>query len=184
MRQLGTRPRRLCQLSAAARAQVRQEAGEAEPPVAAPRPGAVTQRHHRNSFSSAHKGVSWDKKSKRWQAELKSCGKMEQLGLFATEAEAKARRDARCLELQMEQMEQMEQNQKMAKAAMACKLSGCAARSKCLGLCTVHYHLFSRARRQDQPAFALGQVGAATPLPPPERLTTALLRGGLDRRAG
>jgi hypothetical protein len=56
-----------------------------------------------NAFISQHKGVSWDKKGKRWQAQLQHGGQRGHLGYFATEEEAKARRDARCLELGMDQ---------------------------------------------------------------------------------
>jgi hypothetical protein len=51
------------------------------------------------SFSSRHKGVIWDKRSKRWQARLRHGGKKEHLGVFTTEDGAKVRRDARCHEL-------------------------------------------------------------------------------------
>ena len=52
-----------------------------------------------NACSSRHTGVSWHKASKKWEARLGHGGKQERLGLFATEAEAKARYDARRLEL-------------------------------------------------------------------------------------
>ena len=55
-----------------------------------------------NSYTSRHKGVRWDKKGQKWRAEVSHGGKRESLGCFATEAEAKARRDARCLELGMD----------------------------------------------------------------------------------
>jgi hypothetical protein len=51
------------------------------------------------AFSSLHRGVSWDTQRKRWRVRLHHGGEREFDGLFATEAEAKARRDARCLEL-------------------------------------------------------------------------------------
>ena len=54
-----------------------------------------------NYFSTRHKGVSWDKRSKKWQARISHGGKEENLGLFATEAGGKARHDARCHELGM-----------------------------------------------------------------------------------
>jgi hypothetical protein len=56
-----------------------------------------------NSFTSRYRGVCWDKKSKKWQARVVHDGKREYLGLFATEGEAKARCDARCLELGQDQ---------------------------------------------------------------------------------
>jgi hypothetical protein len=43
--------------------------------------------------------VSWHKVNKKWKARIERGGKKENLGSFATEAEAKARYDARCLEL-------------------------------------------------------------------------------------
>jgi hypothetical protein len=43
--------------------------------------------------------VDWHKTKKKWRAQINHSGKTEHLGYFATEAEAKARRDARCLEL-------------------------------------------------------------------------------------
>jgi hypothetical protein len=43
--------------------------------------------------------VSWDKTNKKWEAQVRHGGKQEHIGRFATEEEAKARRDARCLEL-------------------------------------------------------------------------------------
>jgi hypothetical protein len=52
-----------------------------------------------NSFSSRHKGVSWDKATQKWQARISHGGKTERLGYFTTEDEAKARHDARSLEL-------------------------------------------------------------------------------------
>jgi hypothetical protein len=52
-----------------------------------------------NSFSSQHKGVSWAKHANKWKVQISHDGKMEHLGLFATEGEAKARYDARRLEL-------------------------------------------------------------------------------------
>jgi hypothetical protein len=52
-----------------------------------------------NEFSSRHKGVSWKQKEKRWRAEVSHGGKQEHLGSFATEEDAKARRDARCLDI-------------------------------------------------------------------------------------
>jgi hypothetical protein len=52
-----------------------------------------------NAFSSRHTGVSWHKTNKKWRAEVSHDGKADFLGLFATEAAAKARYDARCLEL-------------------------------------------------------------------------------------
>ena len=52
-----------------------------------------------NAFTSRHKGVGWDKTSKRWVAQVQHGGKKEHLGYFATEEEAKARYDARRLEL-------------------------------------------------------------------------------------
>ena len=54
---------------------------------------------HGDAFSSRHKGVSWDKQAQTWRARLKHGGKTPKLGYFGTEAEAKARRDARCREL-------------------------------------------------------------------------------------
>jgi hypothetical protein len=54
----------------------------------------------RDSFSSRHMGMSWNKHNKKWQALVyPGGGKREHLGYFATEDEAKARREARCLEL-------------------------------------------------------------------------------------
>jgi hypothetical protein len=52
-----------------------------------------------NSFTSRHKGVSWHKHAKKWLARITHGGKQQNLGLFTTEEEAKARREARCLEL-------------------------------------------------------------------------------------
>jgi hypothetical protein len=52
-----------------------------------------------NAFSSRHKGIYWNKTNKKWGAEVSHGGKREVLGLFATEAEAKARYDGRCREL-------------------------------------------------------------------------------------
>jgi hypothetical protein len=52
-----------------------------------------------NAFSSRHKGVSWDKMQQKWLARVYHGGKTEHLGYFATEEEAKACYDARCLEL-------------------------------------------------------------------------------------
>ena len=54
---------------------------------------------HDNAFSSRHKGVYWDKKLQKWRAAVQHGGKKEYLGVFAIEEEAKACRDARCLEL-------------------------------------------------------------------------------------
>ena len=48
---------------------------------------------------SRHKGVTWDKTTRKWMAQIKHGGKNEFLGRFAAEEEAKARYDARCLEL-------------------------------------------------------------------------------------
>jgi hypothetical protein len=56
-------------------------------------------RRDNNAFSSRHTGVSWHKQAKKWRAEVAHDGKREYLGLFATEAEARARHDARCKEL-------------------------------------------------------------------------------------
>jgi hypothetical protein len=52
-----------------------------------------------NACSSRHKGLSWDKNSRKWRAQVYHGGTTANLGNFATEAEAKACRDARCLEL-------------------------------------------------------------------------------------
>jgi hypothetical protein len=52
-----------------------------------------------NSNSSRHTGVSWNKTQLKWLAQISHGGKQEYIGLFATEEEAKARYDARCLEL-------------------------------------------------------------------------------------
>ena len=52
-----------------------------------------------NAFSSRHKGLHWDKKSKKWRVQIYHGGTTANLGNFATEAEAKACRDARCLQL-------------------------------------------------------------------------------------
>jgi hypothetical protein len=52
-----------------------------------------------NACSSRHKGLSWNKKSRKWKAQVYHSGTTATLGHFATEAEAKACRDARCLEL-------------------------------------------------------------------------------------
>jgi hypothetical protein len=41
----------------------------------------------------------WHREGKKWRAQIQRGGKNEHLGLFATEAEAKARCDARRLEL-------------------------------------------------------------------------------------
>jgi hypothetical protein len=54
---------------------------------------------HDNAFSSRYKGVNWHKMSKTWRAAFYHGGKTEHLGCFATEEEAKACYDARCLEL-------------------------------------------------------------------------------------
>jgi hypothetical protein len=51
------------------------------------------------SFSSRHRGVSWNKQNTNWTAQVHHGGKREHLGYFTTEEEAKARYDARCLEL-------------------------------------------------------------------------------------
>jgi hypothetical protein len=51
------------------------------------------------AFSSRHKGVGWHIVKTKWWAEVYHGGKKEHLGYFATEHEAKARRDARCLDL-------------------------------------------------------------------------------------
>jgi hypothetical protein len=52
-----------------------------------------------NAWTSQYKGVSWDTRHSKWDARLRHGGKQEQLGLFPTEEAAKARYDARCLEL-------------------------------------------------------------------------------------
>ena len=52
-----------------------------------------------NSFSSLHRGVSWDKDHTKWCAVIKNGGKKGHLGYFATVVEAKVCHDARCLEL-------------------------------------------------------------------------------------
>jgi hypothetical protein len=52
-----------------------------------------------NSFSSRYKGVCLDKNKKKWQAQVTHGGKRDHLGDFATEEEAKAAYDARCLKL-------------------------------------------------------------------------------------
>jgi hypothetical protein len=52
-----------------------------------------------NEFFSRHKGVSWNKRQQKWTVRVYHGGKTENLGVFATEEEAKARYDARCLEL-------------------------------------------------------------------------------------
>jgi hypothetical protein len=52
-----------------------------------------------NPNSSRHMGVSWHEPSKKWKAQVYHGGKKEHLGHFATEEEAKARYDARRLEL-------------------------------------------------------------------------------------
>jgi hypothetical protein len=52
-----------------------------------------------NSWSSQYNGVSWNTTKKKWRAQLRHDGKKENLGEFATEEAAKARYDARCLEL-------------------------------------------------------------------------------------
>jgi hypothetical protein len=62
------------------------------------RRGLVRRRDHL-AFTSRHAGVSWDKTNKKWQAEVYHGGTMVPLGYFATEAEAKARRDACRLQL-------------------------------------------------------------------------------------
>ena len=69
-------------------------------------PGAVAAEVERcglvwrpNSFSSRHTGASWHKRRKKWMARLQRGGNNEHLAGFATEAEAKARYDARCHEL-------------------------------------------------------------------------------------
>jgi hypothetical protein len=46
-----------------------------------------------------YKGVSWHQQTQKWRAQISHGGKKESLGCFATEEEAKARYDARCLEL-------------------------------------------------------------------------------------
>ena len=46
-----------------------------------------------SAFTSRHKGVSWSKTTSKWQARVYRGGKPEYLGSFATEEEAKARRD-------------------------------------------------------------------------------------------
>jgi hypothetical protein len=76
----------------------------------APAGGALTAEVQRrglvqrvNSFTSRQKGVSWEKQSKKWRAKLNHGGKEEYLGRFVTEEGAKARYDARCLELGMDQ---------------------------------------------------------------------------------
>jgi hypothetical protein len=45
------------------------------------------------SFSLRHKDVNWDKSNRKWAAQVYQGGKQEYLGHFATEDEAKARRD-------------------------------------------------------------------------------------------
>jgi hypothetical protein len=54
---------------------------------------------HDNAFRSRYKGVCWHKKDQAWIAQFQHGGKKEYLGFFATDEEAKARYDARCLEL-------------------------------------------------------------------------------------
>ena len=49
--------------------------------------------------TSRHSGVSWHKAAKQWWAQVWHGGKKHHLGSFATEDEAKACHDARCLEL-------------------------------------------------------------------------------------
>jgi hypothetical protein len=52
-----------------------------------------------NSWTSQYTGVCWDTRDSSWRAQLDHGGQKEFLGLFPTEEEAKARRDARCLKL-------------------------------------------------------------------------------------
>jgi hypothetical protein len=52
-----------------------------------------------NSWTSQYNGVSWATRDSKWRACLDHGGKQEQLGDFATEEKAKARYDARCLEV-------------------------------------------------------------------------------------
>ena len=54
------------------------------------------------SLSSQQKGVSWYKQTMKWRAEVRHGGKQEHLGYFATKDDAKARYDARCLELDLD----------------------------------------------------------------------------------
>jgi hypothetical protein len=55
--------------------------------------------HQGVSFSSRHKGVSWQAKVQKWFVWIYHGGNKEALGYFANEDEAKARYDARSLEL-------------------------------------------------------------------------------------
>jgi hypothetical protein len=55
-----------------------------------------------NSHTSRHKGVCWHKGNKAWSVQLEHGGQKEFLGNDANEVEAKARYDARCLELDRE----------------------------------------------------------------------------------
>jgi hypothetical protein len=52
-----------------------------------------------NGFTLWHKGVSWDKTNKKWKTQVQHDGQKEFLGQFATEEEATACYDTRCLEL-------------------------------------------------------------------------------------
>jgi hypothetical protein len=52
-----------------------------------------------NTFTSRHKGVSWNKTHTKWRAQVFWGGKTEQLGYFTVDEEAKARYDACYLEL-------------------------------------------------------------------------------------
>jgi hypothetical protein len=52
-----------------------------------------------NGSTSRRKGVSWHQPRKMWKARVYHGGKKECIGYFTTEEEAKARYDARCLEL-------------------------------------------------------------------------------------
>ena len=74
-------------------------------PLSGSVPAEITRRglvRRHNSYSSRHKGVSLHKQNNTWKAHVYRGGKTEHLGIFATEDEAKAAYDARCLELGMD----------------------------------------------------------------------------------
>ena len=74
-------------------------------PLSGSVPAEITRRglvRRHNSYSSRHKGVSLHKQNNTWKAQVYRGGKTEHLGIFATEDEAKAAYDARCLELGMD----------------------------------------------------------------------------------
>ena len=67
------------------------------------RPATYSQnaanRTKQNKTSSAYKGVTWSKKSKKWRAQITCNGKFSSLGFYATEIDAARAYDSAAVKL-------------------------------------------------------------------------------------